>query len=127
MVNSPNFHVRLGNVARVEVRFVRIEVNRKEIRQVKKKKRDLRLRNIHGLSNNEPLPTSLGDNPVLQPEDLNTDGRYAQTVGTLRHICLFIFACLASEVFVASQESIHPAQMCGYTTAISTMTTTALQ
>jgi polygalacturonase len=36
MVNSPNFHVRLGNVARVEVRFVRIEVNRKEIRQVKK-------------------------------------------------------------------------------------------
>jgi polygalacturonase len=77
MLNSPNFHLRLDNNERAEVRFITIEVNRKEIRKVKKRKRELRLRALHGLSKSEALPpyiASLRDSPVLQPEDLNTDG-----------------------------------------------------
>ena len=70
MINSPNFHLLLADVARVEVRFVHVEVNRKAIRGAKALRRMLRLQA------NETIPSAwgAGGNPVLQPEDLNTDG-----------------------------------------------------
>jgi polygalacturonase len=66
MMNSPSFHLLLTDVARVEVRFLEIHVDRGEMRRLKKLKRSLRM----GM----PLGSEVLNDPVLQPEDLNTDG-----------------------------------------------------
>ena len=75
MLNSPNYHLLLSNVARVEVGFVRVEVDRKAIRAAKARKRQLRM--LSGAASASGGPGSVagpGGKPVLQPEDLNTDG-----------------------------------------------------
>ena len=91
-INSPSFHFDLGNVAHAEVRRVEIHVNRKAIRQLKAVKRSKRLGlspsiTVADISPAQPrapfraaMTTTTSNlmattpKPVLEPEDLNTDG-----------------------------------------------------
>lgn len=77
LINSPNFHIRLNNVAEAEVRFVTIDVNRKAIRSVKQQMRLQKQRQIQSTTAAAAAAVVAGggrDSPLLQPEDLNTDG-----------------------------------------------------
>jgi hypothetical protein len=88
MLNSPNYHLLLSNVARAEVGYARIEVDRRAIHAAKARQRQLRAQlfladttasitaqGSGGSSSDDGAgpPPPLG-NPMLQPEDLNTDG-----------------------------------------------------
>ena len=63
LVNSPRFHLWLQQNERVEVGFVNVTVDRKEVRAVKRAMLERRL----ALTEDE-LAGSPGDLPSLQPE-----------------------------------------------------------
>ena len=90
-INSPSFHFALHNVVHAEVRRIEIHVNRKAIRQLKAVKRSKRLgltpsvivADISPTQTRAAMTTSTPSRahtmtttprPVLEPEDLNTDG-----------------------------------------------------
>jgi len=66
MLNSPSFHMMLSDMARVEVRFVHINVDRSKQAELKQIKAALR--------NNSAAAAGDYHSAHLQPEDLNTDG-----------------------------------------------------
>ncbi|CAJ1374283.1 unnamed protein product [Effrenium voratum] len=66
MLNSPSFHMMLSDMARVEVRYIHINVDRRKQAELKQVKAALR----------NDTSRAAGDHSQahLQPEDLNTDG-----------------------------------------------------